>query len=58
MLQHSATAPLFNCKCEHRHSKMCVLWRLDWMDKFKETLDDGNLTLHLTWTIQIQNLAL
>jgi hypothetical protein len=28
------------------------------IDKIKETLDDGNLTLHLTWAIQMQNLIL
>ena len=58
MLQHSAMAPLFNYKREHRYSEMCVMWRLDWTNKIKDTLDDRNLTLHLTWTIQIQNLVL
>ena len=46
MLQHSATAPLYNYKCEHRYSEMCVLWRFDWMDKIKETLDFYCCTVH------------
>jgi hypothetical protein len=52
-----STVPLFNYKCEHRYSKMFVLWRLDWMHRIRETLDDGGLTFHLTWAIQIKKLG-